>query len=180
MKSWSVRLGELTIQRMVIRSAYIPIWRLSGNQISSHPLSHLRIRMNINYEYVLTDSRVVQLYILNVIFICVTTNVRWVSQQISLQLYHQLFNYIWFSKTKPQRCYWRNLSKRSVDSSQVPTTQKPLVSESISLFQSLEVRQESDRKDVSNPSEQSKYWDKEKTWIGIKRNPETLQIAIWK
>jgi hypothetical protein len=53
---------------------------------------------------------------------------------------------------KPQRCYWRNLSKRSIDSTQVSTTEKPLVSESISLFQSLEVRQESDRKDVSNDS----------------------------
>ncbi|CAG2163801.1 unnamed protein product [Oppiella nova] len=54
------------------------------------------------------------------------------------------------NKCPPQRCYWRNLSKRSIDSQLNTTTDKPLVSESISLFQSLEVRQESDQKDIAN------------------------------
>lgn len=53
---------------------------------------------------------------------------------------------------QPQRCYWRNLSKRSVDAQLNSTSEKPIVSESISLFQSLEVRQESDQKDIANNS----------------------------
>lgn len=55
---------------------------------------------------------------------------------------------------QPQRCYWRNLSKRSVRSlesndSITSVTDKPAVmSESISLFQALEVRHEpEDNKD---------------------------------
>jgi hypothetical protein len=60
---------------------------------------------------------------------------------------------------QPQRCYWRNLSKRSVGSLLDPSvnetsivstaSDKPAVmSESISLFQALEVRHEpEDNKD---------------------------------
>ena len=55
--------------------------------------------------------------------------------------------------TQPQRCYWRNLSKRSVRSSDGAAAaaagndtslDKPVISESISLFQALEVRHESE------------------------------------
>lgn len=55
---------------------------------------------------------------------------------------------------QPQRCYWRNLSKRSVrsaaDGSANETSvasEKPVISESISLFQALEVRHESEDED---------------------------------
>lgn len=63
-----------------------------------------------------------------------------------------------FTKQQPQRCYWRNLSKRSVrsilsggnetSSTSSAVDPKPVMSESISLFQALEVRHE--------PSEEQK------------------------
>lgn len=50
--------------------------------------------------------------------------------------------------SQPQRCYWRTLSKRSADirelDEKINSTAKPVVSESISLYQALEVYHEQD------------------------------------
>ena len=55
--------------------------------------------------------------------------------------------------TQPQRCYWRNLSKRSADNKELDdnlnSTSKPVLSESISLFQALEVYHEQDEKNAA-------------------------------
>ena len=66
---------------------------------------------------------------------------------------------------QPQRCYWRNLAKRSADlaeyersfnettSAAAVASTKPVVSESISLFQALEVYHDQDQAE-NGPKEQ--------------------------
>ncbi|KAI2810468.1 hypothetical protein BLOT_001629 [Blomia tropicalis] len=61
------------------------------------------------------------------------------------------------NRCPPQRCYWRNLAKRSIDYNETfnnNETSKPIVSESISLFQALEVYHEQDD-DKTNKSPKS-------------------------
>ena len=52
---------------------------------------------------------------------------------------------------QPQRCYWRNLSKRDLTSVSMKKStindNNPLISESISLFQALEVRHDDSPQD---------------------------------
>ncbi|XP_015795357.1 uncharacterized protein LOC107371721 isoform X2 [Tetranychus urticae] len=55
------------------------------------------------------------------------------------------------NKCPPQRCYWRNLSKRdltSVSMKKSSPSDNPLISESISLFQALEVRHDDEPQDA--------------------------------
>lgn len=73
-----------------------------------------------------------------------------------------LFLFLCKTQQQPQRCYWRNLSKRSVRSladersSNDTSVEKPVISESISLFQALEVRHESEDADKKS-EEYSKF-----------------------
>ncbi|GFW80342.1 ZP domain-containing protein [Trichonephila clavipes] len=102
------------------------------------------------------------------------------SQQVTLYSYLKAFRFtgspalylecdvhMCHGSCPPQRCYWRNLYKRSAEEITTKSTADSgsVVSESVSLFQALEVRHE----DVDSPlALQNPNWQKEDDMVCIK------------